>query len=418
MTRVAVVAALAGFLWLAPALPAAVPDLPVQLQPPGRSVPAPDFNIAGGRDSAVVPFELVDDRIFVKVRLNGQGPFNFIFDTGSGAVLRPELARQLGLQPQIAGEGFGAGEKPLLTGTTQVEQVEIGGVRLLHQPFAVMSFADTPQVFGSKPVDGVIGAPVFERLVVSIDYERRELRLTAPDRFQYRGPGAVISFTLDENRNLPVVQGQLDGVAGSFGIDTGSRSAVLLYGPFIDRHHLRRKYAPRVSGITGWGFGGPVRSQVARAQRLQLGPVDVRNLIVRLSLQRSGALTSSSLAGLIGPDVLDQFNLVFDYSRRKLIFEKNRRYGIPDSYDRSGMFLGQEGKYFSVVDLTPGGPAAQAGLRVGDKILAIDGRGTDTLLLPDVRSELRKAPANRQLHLWVQSADGSRRVVLTLRDLV
>src|SRR5690348_8531699 len=125
MTRVAVVAALAGFLWLAPALPAAVPDLPVQLQPPGRSVPAPDFNIAGGRDSAVVPFELVDDRIFVKVRLNGQGPFNFIFDTGSGAVLRPELARQLGLQPQIAGEGFGAGEKPLLTGTTQIGRAHV-----------------------------------------------------------------------------------------------------------------------------------------------------------------------------------------------------------------------------------------------------------------------------------------------------
>ena len=379
---------------------------------------ATDFSIAGGKSSTVVPFALVDNRIFVKVKLNGKGPFNFILDTGADAVVRPELARDLGLHSEINGEGFGAGEKPVLTGTTHVAQIQIGDVRIDDEPFSVMSFADTPHVFGSVPVDGVIGRPVFERLVVAIDYERHLVTLTLPQRFQYHGTGTVVAFERRSDRNLPIIQGELDGVVGKFGIDTGTRSAVLLYGPFIEGNHLRAKYAPKVEGITGWGFGGPVRSQVARAQSLKLGPVEAHNLVVRLSLQRSGALTSTALAGLVGPDVLDQFNVVFDYSRRHIIFEKNSQYGIPDTYDRSGMWLGQDGKYFEVMDLTPGGPAAQAGLRVGDRILAIDGRSTDKLLLPDVRLQLRQAPPSKQLKLWVRSPRGQRTVVLTLRDLV
>ena len=417
MKRILIATALAACFFAPVVLPATPPDFAAQ-RPVAKSAPNADFSIAGGKSSAVVPFELVDNRIFVKVRLNGKGPFNFILDTGADAVVRPELAHSLGLKSEINGEGFGAGEKPVLTGTTNVAEIQLGDVRIADEPFSVMSFADTPHVFGSMPVDGVIGTPIFERLVVAIDYEHHQITLTLPERFQYHGRGTVVTFERTRDRNQPIIQGELDGVSGKFGIDTGARSAVLLYGPFIESHHLRAKYAPKVAGITGWGFGGPVRSQVARAQSLKLGPVEARNLVVRLSLQRSGALTSTALAGLVGPDVLDQFNVIFDYSRRRIIFEKNSQFGIPDTYDRSGMWLGQDGKYFEVMDLTPGGPAAQAGLRVGDRILAIDGHATDKLLLPNVRLQLRQSPPNKQLKLCVRSNSGPRTVVLTLRDLL
>lgn len=38
------------------------------------------------------------------------------------------------------------------------------------------------------------------------------------------------------------------------------------------------------------------------------------------------------------------------------------------------MWPGTEEAGFEVVDVVPGGPAAQAALRVGDRILAVDGR--------------------------------------------
>ena len=100
----------------------------------------------------------------------------------------------------------------------------------------------------------------------------------------------------------------------------GARSALLLFGPFVEKHGLRAKYAPKIEGITGWGIGGPVRSQVARVGRLTLGAVEVRDLVARLSLQRAGVLATGETAALVGPDVLSQFTLVVDYSRRQLVF--------------------------------------------------------------------------------------------------
>jgi hypothetical protein len=36
------------------------------------------FSMAGDRGTAALPFELIDNRVFVEVRVNGQGPFHFI----------------------------------------------------------------------------------------------------------------------------------------------------------------------------------------------------------------------------------------------------------------------------------------------------------------------------------------------------
>jgi hypothetical protein len=38
--------------------------------------------LTSGKSSFNMPFELVDNRIFIDVQLNGKGPFKFILDTG------------------------------------------------------------------------------------------------------------------------------------------------------------------------------------------------------------------------------------------------------------------------------------------------------------------------------------------------
>jgi hypothetical protein len=46
-------------------------------------VTTPDnLTFDGGKSSFTMPFELVDNRIFVSVTLEGKGPFRFILDTG------------------------------------------------------------------------------------------------------------------------------------------------------------------------------------------------------------------------------------------------------------------------------------------------------------------------------------------------
>jgi len=124
------------------------------------------------------------------------------------------------------------------------------------------------------------------------------------------------------------------------------------------------------------------------------------------------------MAGLIGPDVLSQFDLIVDYSRNRVIFEKNKRYGRRDSYDRAGMWMGQDGEHFKVIDVIAGGPADEAGIKQGETILAIDGVSTDQLLLPDVREKIRREAVGRRITLSLVSNGTERTVVVTLRDLV
>lgn len=197
--------------------------------------------------------------------------------------------------------------------------------------------------------------------------------------------------------------------------------SLLLYGPFVDGNDLRRKYHPEVNGVTGWGLGGPIRAQLARGKRFVLGNFEIRDPLLRLPLQASGALKSSDdAAGLIGSDILRQFNITFDYGRESITFQKNHRYGVHSNFDRVGVWLGQDAASagFSVIDVISGSPADHAGIKVGDKILAIDGKPAESLDLTEVRERFRSDPVGQKLRLRVQSGSTARDIVLSLRELV
>jgi C-terminal processing protease CtpA/Prc len=118
------------------------------------------------------------------------------------------------------------------------------------------------------------------------------------------------------------------------------------------------------------------------------------------------------------PANLKQFTTIFDYSRRQLIFEKNNQYGKPDSYDRSGMWFGHVGNHFEVIDVIAGGPAAEAGIKVGDQILEIDGQKTVQLDLPTIRLRFKNDSPKKRVRLVIERKGQRREVVLILRDLV
>jgi len=374
-------------------------------------------SIAGGKTSTTLAFELIDNRVFVEVRLNGQGPFHFILDTGaSGYALIDTAVRKLGLEMENAGEDGGVGEKTVQVSRCHLAQLQLGAWQLDDLEAEVFPANDTTNVFGTKPVDGIIGLEVFDHFVVKQDYVQKVLTFTLPDKFNYHGAGVIVPFDLP--RQIPVVDAELDGIRGKFGVDTGARSSLLLYTPFVEQNHLREKYSAHLEGVTGWGIGGPVRSLLARAKELKIGTIVVRDPVIRLSTQKQGLTTSSAMAGLIGPDVLSQFDVTFDYSRSRIIFEKNSQYGRRDSYDRAGLWMGQSGEHFVAIDVIAGGPAAAAGVQEGDIILAIDGTDTSKLILPDVREKIRREPVGNEMTLLLDSSGKHHSVVLKLRDLV
>jgi hypothetical protein len=377
--------------------------------------PAPDFAIADGKTSTTIPFELINNHIYLEVKLNGKGPYRVLCDTGGANIVTPTLARELGLKSEGALQGRGVGEKSEDVGLVKLEKLEVGDATLSNQLFAVFPMESFSTVEG-VPENGMIGFEVFKRFVVKVDYEHQTLTFTMPAAFAYQGDGTKVPFQF--NDHIPQVEGSIDGIVGKFDIDTGSRSSIDLLKPFVEKNNLVAHYNAKIEAVTGWGVGGAARSLVTRAEVLRLGTVEVTHPVTELSLQKQGSFTSAYVAGNVGAGVLKRFNITFDYPHQQLIFERNANYDKPDVFDRSGMWLNQSTGSFEVVDVIADGPAASAGLHTGDKIQAVDGKTADQLSLAEIRHRFKSEPAGTKLHLTVQSGEQKRDVDLTLKDLV
>jgi hypothetical protein len=391
------------------------------IEPAAFSLPAPpppDFALAGGATSVSVPFELLNNHIYLDVKLDSKGPFRLLCDTGGANIVTPELAATLGLKAEGALQGRGVGDKSEDVGLVKVGSLEVGGATLRDQVFAVYNLGP---VSGSEgvPAKGLIGYEVFKRFVVRVDYEHRTLTLTLPSAFSYHGAGVVVPFNF--NGHIPQVEGAIDGISGAFDIDTGSRASVDLLGPFVEEHGLRARYAPKLEGVAGWGVGGPARAQFARAGSLRLGGLKVSRPVIELTLQTKGAFSDKYVAGNVGGALLSRFNVIFDYSRQQLIFERHPGSDLPIAFDRAGAWFNlAEGPppAFEVIDVYAGSPAAEAGLRQGDRIVEVDGKTPAELPLPALRERLRSDPPGTRVRFAVDRAGQRSEIVVTLKDLV
>ncbi len=367
---------------------------------------------AVAQNAIVLKFRLIDNRIVVPITINGKGPYHCIIDTGANSVVSERTAAELGERFAMQEGDGGVGESRVRSGSVMLDSIRLGSVELKDISTRVLDMSDFPQVFGTARIDAILGTPLFDSYSITVDYDKRELTLTR-DSAQVRGVVVPIGHS-----GIPTVSAELDGVTGHFGLDLGARSALLLYTPFIEKNGLRQKYRAAFDTITGWGIGGPVHSQIARAKALKIGGVEVHDPVIRLSTQKAGLTTSSHLDGLIGPDVFRQFRTAFDYRNNRVIFAKGPEFGKRDTYDRLGAWMGQNGDKFKILDVAPGSPAEKAGLQKGDLVLEIDGEPTSSLLLPDARERLRTLPVGTVVQMKVQRETKTLDIKAILRDLV
>jgi C-terminal processing protease CtpA/Prc len=82
------------------------------------------------------------------------------------------------------------------------------------------------------------------------------------------------------------------------------------------------------------------------------------------------------------------------------------------------MWINSSAEGFEVLDVFANGPAAAAGLRVGDKIVAVDGKPWRQVSLPALRERFRTDPPGTKVRLTVHSKEPTREAVLALKDLV
>jgi hypothetical protein len=348
------------------------------------------------RDGRVVlPFTLVNNHVIVAATVQGK-PADLVVDTGmpmdglmlyrNDRVAAMDLPYAEGMKARIAGAGGDGGgvEADIADGLT----VDLGDLRLT-QARAIVA----PRLPGLADYhDGVIGASLFKNFVVAIDYEARRITLHDPKGWKPPREAKTVPFML--RHNAPFVEVTVLGPGGrrtpaTVVVDLGAGHPISLNLGAVDGLE-----APdgAIRAIVGFGVSGRLPGRVGRIGGLEIGGMTLRDVVATFpdtDVQRPGG--EDFRGGNLGNQVLQRFNVAFDYRNNRLVLTPNRSFDRSFEWDMSGLWLQPDTQGgLRVGFVVDDSPAGQAGVLVGDVVTRMNGREVTAADLPGLRETLRR----------------------------
>jgi len=179
----------------------------------GQTQPSPTTTEKPAVFSA--PLELIHDKPFVSVTLNGHGPYRFLVDTGTGgqALVTPELAQELSLP--VVGHArlkdpSGLGEQR--SDITRIEALNVAGAEFSDVDAVVHN------LYGDVSCQGVLGFTLFEDYLLTLDFPGHRMMLS-PGAIDNQAEGSVLPFRMPDG--VPVVDLQIDEQPFRAQLDSG-----------------------------------------------------------------------------------------------------------------------------------------------------------------------------------------------------
>jgi predicted aspartyl protease len=291
--------------------------------PPGP-LPEPDLPPALYLDTALDQA----DRMTVAVLINGQGPFDFVVDSGAdrSAVSAP-LAARLGLERGADVMLHGVGGSAI-TPTAKVALLTAGESKLRDSQLPIL----TADRLGA---DGLLGVDILDGRSVVMDFQRRRLEVRRSNAFgtAFRGVREVSVLADARFGRLAIVNARVSGVRCVAFIDSGSGASIgnMALAQAI-KLRMRRKPEPsmaiRMIGAAGEATLGEIR--VVRS--VEMGDVRIGNLplvMADLHIFDVWELTGRP-AVLLGVDVLKMFSRVeLDFGAEKVKFRLGKGWSPP-----------------------------------------------------------------------------------------
>ena len=209
-----------------------------------------------------------------------------------------------------------------------------------------------------RPIDGILGHPVFGSMLLTLDYPARELRVAEGSL------PAVDGRTIfrDLGKNRPYLELEVDGTKLPVLVDSGSLSPLTLRETDAvpwETPPVPISAAVRYDGIR---FEKAGRSAVD----LSFGPLTLSRPIIETMADKGTRLA--------GEPILRRFVWTFDQKTRRirmlaedeapLVAPSQRGMGVASRPIEAGL---------EVVRVFAGSAAAEAGIREGDLVTAIDG---------------------------------------------
>lgn len=323
---------------------------------------------AGARRVVARKIELTPSRVIMQLLIDGQGPYPFMLDTGGFlSLIDDDLARALKLQMRGSTGGSGVGGSTVMPLYLANEVVFGGAARQRGVAFAGLSHGF------SGGVRGALAAGFLTAIDSDLDFDTGEWR-SYPDGRPERTGYVRIGSAMDDSRSGRAGSRHLYGDATVNGrsfrflLDTGAPGGVSVdqaAAKALGLLDAMRPYAPmKLSGIGGQtGI-----ARLVRADSVTFGDHRLDRPLVMI--RAAGDNRGTGVSGIIGLNTLRQFNLSTDVRAKALwVRWRGADSALPERYGMSGLWIERDGAGVEIAAVGTGSPAADAGLRVGDRIL-------------------------------------------------
>lgn len=276
------------------------------------------------------PIRLVDNFIFIDLSLNSlDKTFSFLFDTGAGVtVIDKEVAESLDIT--ISGE-ININTSSVVVGTqfSDNNRVQLGQDLVLDSITLVWMSLSHLSDFLAVEVDGVIGYDLLKEVITETNIDALEMRFYASLPANPSESDQVVNLVALESDHFGVPvevvpKGRKESIPMILKVDTGAGNALTFHNTTVEKYSLiesNRRYKTR----SGFGADDTITHNLrSKVSSVVLAQTRWKNTPVVLEVDPLNESTKRVGDGLLGQDLLSDFNITYDLSKGLMHLENRK----------------------------------------------------------------------------------------------
>jgi len=398
-----------------------------------------NFDLIGNRKSVTLSFKLVNNLMLIPIDLNGER-LTFIVDTGVDKSLlfnvKSKDSTKLRQVKRVKIRGLG-GEDYIDALISKNNLLRINNI--VCPDYTIYVILNREFDFSARlgvEVNGIIGSDLFSDFIVEVNYNRKKIKLSKPETYQYKKCRKCEDFPLTFHVGKPYLNGEIKLnnkiIPVKLLIDSGSGESIWMFENSSKNITVPSK---NFDDFLGKGLSGNIFGKKAKLDKLKIGSFVFNDVIS--AFPDSTAIFNKNLLygrnGMIGSEILKRFHIIYDYPNKKIRLKKNGAfYKKPFVYNKSGIEVMHNGQmlvqesskavtFNKGEDSTPiisysyslsfrnsymisfvksDSPAASVGLEIDDIILSLNGKPTYEFTLQELVEKLSRN-SNKKIKLLI-----------------
>lgn len=278
----------------------------------------------------VIPFTLVRNKTILSVKVGNTRPLRIILDSGMSwdglLIMNPDLKDSILLRnPQNANIG-GAGQESAQTAVfSDSMSFSIENIEFRDQRIVVLQ----NNSFKGFPSDGVTGYSLFGHYAVEVNYDNSTIILHNLKEVTIDKSWFELPLYFKDNMipwiDVKIIVENENSVPVSCYIDYASSEAIELLLKPDQKFNVPKETKDY---YLGRGLSGDINGKKGKISQVIIGPYKLKNVETAFAPEEVRSKQKGA-DGVIANNLLRRFNLVFDYSNKKLYIKPNSHYIDP-----------------------------------------------------------------------------------------